>query len=166
MTVDTWRVQGMLAHYAEMLRQEALDHRARGAVSEATGLEWGAEAVDAQIEAITGERDKTLRAKFTGEWVPVEPLGLFAMWRSLLDDIDGQGMAEYLNGDPREGSPLLKCWEETNAVLHLLDPTDRDSARAILSAARRDEEEAGGSWDWDDALLEVAAAHAGEDWQP
>lgn len=189
MAIDKRTIADMLGHYATMLRDAAAGARAQaddmpatrfGATKErhaklceaVQDLHEAASAVDEQRNALSEELEAdglrqadTLR-RFAGAWPPADPLELFAMWKALLDDIDAEGMADYLDGDPYDSSPLLPHWTEANDALHALDPTDQASARAILLAAKRDEEEAGGSWDWDDELLAVAAAHAGPGWQP
>lgn len=178
MSADMQAIEGMLQDWAsrisatiggmvvqlqtksmEVGEQEAILERIRG---------WHEylEGVEEQLLELRRERLGDPVELFAGVWPPTAPLDLLAMWEALLEDIDGEGMVEYLGGDPYENSPLFPAWAEVDEVLHALDPTDEDSARAILCAAKRDQEMAGGSWAWGDSILELATAHAGPAWRP
>jgi len=152
---------GMLTHLMEADLGEAERKRVGDLAQALSGL---CENLEAHLfELRKARRGRTVDV-FAGAFPPSNPRDLFAQWKALLDDIDEEGMCDYLNGDPYESSPLFPAWKETHEALRTLDPTDPESARVILMAAKRDEE-AGAGGDWDDELLGVAAAHAGPGWQ-
>ncbi|MEP7222555.1 MAG: hypothetical protein ABI673_07805 [Novosphingobium sp.] len=153
---------GMIAHLMEADLGEEEKKRVSDLIQGMNGL---FESLEAHLFELRKARRGRTEDVFAGVWPPSNPRDIAPMWKSLLDDIDAEEMREYCGGDPYEEHPLFPAWLEIDEALHALDPTDPESAQAILMAAKRDED-AGAGGDWNDELLEVATAHAGTGWQP